>query len=141
MDKDPHALKTIICWIWLKKKNQCQPPNSPSHRCKWSQSWLIEEEKMPSVKALPSLVTRATIVSDTFCRTLQKMSQSMIKFLIMNLVSTSNNISWMRGHLPPLQGSNKPFEKMMLLPNFFRVVLMSYKTKSKDQNHNIAIEK
>lgn len=36
----------------------------------------------------------------------------------------------MRGHLLPLHGSNKPFAKMMLLPKFFRVALMSFKIKS-----------
>lgn len=43
---------------------------------------------------------------------------------------------------PPLQGSRRPFEKMILLPNFSKTVLIFCKTKKKSfKNKTSRIEK
>jgi hypothetical protein len=67
------------------------------------------------------------IPQDTATDVMYNDQNSNIKFL----TSLGNNICRMKKYLPPLQGSNRPFEKMMLLPNFSRVVLISFTTKYK----------
>lgn len=67
------------------------------------------------------------ILQDTATDVMYNDQNSDFKFL----TTLGNNICRMKKYLPPLQGSNRPFEKMMLLPNFFRAVLISFTTKYK----------